>query len=777
MVLKIVVALMFVSSFSIINAQTPAIKIPTDTKPLSIKNWLVSEPFQSPDANLKTETDAKRIGYSTDFLKSIGGEKDATISAGTIVKTQEGKNVKFKIHEWETDYLNLIDLYGNLKNVCVYFYAELESETEQTVFIHFGTNDAGKLWVNRNLESYYSGDRAAHKSQNIAKVKLRAGKRNSILLKIDQGGGGYGAFVEIYGTTAHYNFIAANLPENFDIEISNHYPITGDTIHASIAKYENSGWSKLDFPVKWTLSNNTDTIQLNGSSNEISFVIPENYKGQSILHASKKINGKETTGAVKFMIREIEERIFKEEESVLNIGNRRELFVDHYLIYKLIDTKLVMHEPHDDGVVLRFNKPWEGPFSAYCTIIKEDSGYKAYYRGAPAAGPDGNENEVTCYAESDDGINWTKPDLGIYKIMGSKKNNVILANEAPFTHNFCPFLDSNPDASPDEKYKALGGIEKSGLFGFTSKDGIHWKKTGSTPLFTKGAFDSQNVAFWSESEQCYVLYFRTWTGAYYSGKRTVSRTTSKDFIHWTEPVRMDFGYTPIEHLYTNQTHPYFRAPHIYISIAARFMPGRQVITEEQAKNLNVNPKYFRDCSDVIFMTSRGGNRYDRTFMSAFIKPGIGLQNWVSRANYPALNVVQTGEKEMSLYVSHDNAQPTKHLRRYSLRLDGFASLRAEYTGGEMITKKVIFKGDKLIINFATSAAGYIKVEIQDTDGNAIKGFELKNSSEIIGNEIEKIVSWKNNPDLKQLNGKPVRLRFVLKDADLYSIKFDSLNDE
>jgi hypothetical protein len=207
------------------------------------------------------------------------------------------------------------------------------------------------------------------------------------------------------------------------------------------------------------------------------------------------------------------------------------------------------------------------------------------------------------------------------------------------------------------------------------------------------------------------------------------------------------------------------------------MPGRQVITEEQAKKLNVNPKYFRDCSDVIFMTSRGGNRYDRTFMSAFIKPGIGLQNWVSRANYPALNVVQTGEKEMSLYVSHDNAQPTKHLRRYSLRLDGFASLRAEYTGGEMITKKVIFKGDKLIINFATSAAGYIKVEIQDTDGNAIKGFELKNSSEIIGNEIEKIVSWKNNPDLKQLNGKPVRLRFVLKDADLYSIKFDSLNDE
>jgi hypothetical protein len=90
----------------------------------------------------------------------------------------------------------------------------------------------------------------------------------------------------------------------------------------------------------------------------------------------------------------------------------------------------------------------------------------------------------------------------------------------------------------------------------------------------------------------------------------------------------------------------------------------------------------------------------------------------------------------------------------------------------MITKKLTFKGDKLVINFATSAAGYIKVEIQDAAGKAIEGFEIENSAEIIGNEIEKVVSWKNNPNLKQLNGKPVRLRFVLKDADLYSIKFD-----
>ena len=105
------------------------------------------------------------------------------------------------------------------------------------------------------------------------------------------------------------------------------------------------------------------------------------------------------------------------------------------------------------------------------------------------------------------------------------------------------------------------------------------------------------------------------------------------------------------------------------------------LTQEQAESLKVNPKYFNDCSDAFLMSSRGGNAYERMFMEAFIRPGIGLDNWVSRPNYPALNVVQTGSEEMSLYVNQDYAQPTAHLRRYSMRLDGFTSIAAPYTGG------------------------------------------------------------------------------------------------
>lgn len=456
----------------------------------------------------------------------------------------------------------------------------------------------------------------------------------------------------------------------------------------------------------------------------------------------------------------------------IDIKSNRELFIDHFLIEKMEGTQLVMHQPIDEGAVLSFDKAWEGQFSGYCTVIKDQDNYKAYYRGLPKSGPDGSAAESTCYAESVDGINWAKPNLGIHKVNETKDNNVILADNSPFSHNFSPFLDVNPNAKMEERYKALAGTKKSGLVAFTSGDGVHWKKIKEEAVFTHGLFDSQNVSFWSESEQLYLCYFRTWTGDGYSGKRTVSRTTSPDFINWSEPEYMDFGGTPLEHLYTNQTHAYFRAPQIYVAIAARFMPNRQVLTESEAAELNVNPKYFKDCSDVVLMTSRGGNLYDRTFMESFIRPGLGLQNWVSRSNYPALNVVQTGESEMSIYVNQDYAQPTAHLHRYSMRLDGFSSIRSGYTGGTVTTKPFTFQGADLFINYATSAAGEIKIEVLDSNDNPISGYEMADCQVIIGNEINRKVKWSGDNELKSSEGQTIRLRIQMKDADLFSLKFE-----
>ena len=457
--------------------------------------------------------------------------------------------------------------------------------------------------------------------------------------------------------------------------------------------------------------------------------------------------------------------------AAIPLGTRLELLVDDFLIERFEGAALKLHEPTPAGVALRFDRPWEGAFCGYVTVLKDGDSFRMYYRGLPKAGRDGSDDEVTCYAESRDGIAWNKPNLGLFEVQGTRDNNVILAGQAPFSHNFSPFLDTRPGVPTEERYKALAGTSEKGLFGFVSADGVRWRKQRDTPLVTRGAVDSQNVAFWSEAEQLYALYLRTWTDGEFRGFRTVSRAVSKDFLSWSEPVAMTFGDAPLEHLYTSQTHPYFRAPHLYVALPMRFLPGRKVLTEAQARALGVDPGYASDCAEAVFMTSRGGTRFTRTFMEGFIRPGPDPGNWASRAGLTALGIVPTGPGEISIYKQAHYAQPTCHLLRYTLRTDGFASVNAPYRGGEFQTRPFTFGGRELALNFSTSAAGSVRVEIQDADGTPLPGYALADAPEMIGDDLERVASWKAGPDLGKLAGRVVRLRFVMKDADVYSIQF------
>ena len=324
------------------------------------------------------------------------------------------------------------------------------------------------------------------------------------------------------------------------------------------------------------------------------------------------------------------------DDGPIDLGTRRELFVDRFLIDRLDGgAALTLEPPRDEGVALRLDRPWEGAFCGYATVIRDGPAFRMYYRGLPSAGADGSGLEVTCVAESPDGITWTRPELGLFERDGTRGNNVVLADMPPFSHNFCPMIDGRPGVPAAERYKALAGTGRSGLHAFASGDGLRWRQLADGPVLTEGAFDSQNVPFWSEHEGRYLCYFRVFV----DGIRRIARAESDDFLRWSGPSLMGYGDRPIEHLYTNQTAPYFRAPHLYLGIAARFMPGRQVITPDEAAAIGVDPSYFGDCSDAVLITTRGGDTYDRTFMEGFLVPGIGPENWVSRTNYPARNVV------------------------------------------------------------------------------------------------------------------------------------------
>ena len=455
----------------------------------------------------------------------------------------------------------------------------------------------------------------------------------------------------------------------------------------------------------------------------------------------------------------------------VDIGDRRELFVDNLLIGNLDGTDLKMHTPQ------RLRRLPQRPFGHYATVLPDGDRLRLYYRGDKVPGAhwrngwgEYHEGEVTLYAESTDGgIHWTTPNLGIHDVPEMPNGNVVVdMSDDTFlvTHNFTPFIDTRPDVPRADRYKALGGgrypaadwagwktenerrdlrdkYGPGGLKAFVSEDGLTWRLLQKEPVIGEelGSFDSQNGAFWSQAEQRYVCYFRWFD----KGRRAIRRSTSEDFLNWTEPVNMQAN-APGEHLYTSCTHPYFRAVHIYIALPTRFQASKGAIT------------------DIVLMATRpGSDRYHRHFKEAFIRPGLGPRGWGNRANYITLNVVQTSPTEMSMFM-YGGAQ-------YVLRLDGFISVNAGYDEGEFVTKPLKFSGDLMEINYSTAGAGQIRVELQNADGKPITGYELDQCNPIQGDEIAGTVTWQDNPNVSQLAGQTVRLRFVMNEADLYSLRF------
>jgi hypothetical protein len=181
-------------------------------------------------------------------------------------------------------------------------------------------------------------------------------------------------------------------------------------------------------------------------------------------------------------------------------------------------------------------------------------------------------------------------------------------------------------------------------------------------------------------------------------------------------------------------------------------------------------------SDVVFMSSRDGVRW-RRFEEALIRPGLQERNWGHRANTPASGLFATGPEELSFYVEREYTFPSNRLERYTVRPDGFVSVRAGYPGGELVTKPIVFTGKTLVLNYSTSAMGSIRIEILDEAGHPLPGFLLEDSPVLYGDKIAQVVPWKHpqgrtdRSPFSRLAGKPVRFRFVMRDADLFSIQF------
>jgi hypothetical protein len=335
----------------------------------------------------------------------------------------------------------------------------------------------------------------------------------------------------------------------------------------------------------------------------------------------------------------------------------------------------------------------------------------------------------------------------LFEFNGSKANNIVW--NGPGTHNFTPFKDANPACPPESRYKALAGI-KGGLAALRSPDGIHWEFIKKEPVISKGAFDSQNLAFWDPHAELYREYHR----GFQKGVRDIMTGTSKDFLNWTAPVWLEYPGAATEHLYTNAIRCYDRAPHILIGFPTRYQP----------KNSQVEP---------VFMTSRDGVTFKR-WPEPVIPITAPAERDGNRSNYMTWSLVTLPGKpnEYSVYATEAYYRGSEsRLRRFSYRVDGFVSIHAAATGGELLTRPFKFDGSKLVINVAVGKQGFVRAELQDVAGKPIPSFTLQDCPPIRADAIDHVVAWKAGADLRALAGRGVRLRFELKDADLYSIRF------
>lgn len=433
----------------------------------------------------------------------------------------------------------------------------------------------------------------------------------------------------------------------------------------------------------------------------------------------------------------------------VRIESRLEPLVDDALFEQLAgDAALRLHKPTPAEVALVTDRPWEGNTCAYYTIFQDGDRYRMYYRGShwDEAKNRASHREVACYAESRDGVHWTRPELGLFEFEGSKQNNIVWDGYG--SHNFTPFRDPRPDCPPESLYKAVAGDAKGGLKAFQSPDGIHWKYIQEAPILTDGAFDSQNLAFWDPAAKLYRAFYRKGR----EGRRDILGVTSEDFLHWTSSDFLDYGDAPREHLYTNAVRCYPGAPHILIGFPTRYHPDR---------NSQVEP---------TFMTSRDGRHFHR-WTEALIPVTAPENRDGNRSNYMTWGVLDLPDDSQHVSVYATEAYytgPDSRVRRFVYRKDGFVSLHADHGG--LVTKPLAFAGDTLWVNFATGDGGSLRFGLEGADGAALAGFGLGDCEPLRGDSIRQAVRWSGG-SLGAHAGKPVRLRVELERGDLFSLQF------
>lgn len=506
-------------------------------------------------------------------------------------------------------------------------------------------------------------------------------------------------------------------------------------------------------------------------------------------------------------------RLFAADAAPVDVGDRRQLFIDNLFFGEVRGIGLRVHQPRKTGdVTIAPDRPWErGGLGPYSSVLWHKGRYHFWYHAmdsqlwhtSPGAG-------AICYATSDDGITWQKPDLGLVEYAGSKHNNIVVGHGAAGLQigqdGMMVFVD--PNAPPAERLRMVNrfreqGGDSTGVNIMSSSDGIHWKMTHQDVITSRRDgkihhLDSQNVMFWDESRQKYVAYLRRNLREPGSQGRSIARVESTklgDFpvvqdspvVFAPEPADPLHGGVSVVDFYNSAAIVYPWADRAYFQFPQAYYHYTRKL-REFAKDLPTNAGPM----ETHLAGSRDGITWERYDRRPFVS--LGMKGEFDRHSVRLLYgvVPDRSDREMYLYYrgsdwlhGWDRDERNRELltarglganqnitviSRLVLRRDGFVSATAGYETGEFTTPPLQFTGRRLRLNLNTSATGIARVACLDAEGKSIPGFSLEDCDLIhTANEINRMVTWRGSPDLPAAD--VVRVRIEMRNTDLYAFQF------
>lgn len=465
----------------------------------------------------------------------------------------------------------------------------------------------------------------------------------------------------------------------------------------------------------------------------------------------------------------------------------RHLFLDPAFLEKTSGVELRVNRAERRELVIRPDRPWEKRMiSLFSTVLDEGEKLRMWYICR-----DADNVPNVAYAESTDGVQWTKPDLGIVDYHGSKQNNLV----------GIPFLEGNvyrdPRGAPGQEYIYVTNAGKEGVVRHYSADGLRWKRDAEPLLRFRP--DTQNVTFWDERLGRYVLYLRAWDIAEdWNGRlRKVARLELDDLTRPADIVASGKGANPTRANYLPRLTD--EAPTVLAADASD--PPNTDVYNISALPYPLDPRWYvgfpswllreKNISDgrleVQFVGSRDGitwHRYDRAPYAplgplggeagnmTFLGPGVvhrGDELW----QYGAAFRTRHGDVNARI------EEPDGFIYRYVQRVDGFVSADFLTTDpnspdARCLIQPVKVDGSRLLVNVDSGALGTLRVALVDAaTGEPIAGYTFDDSKPLRTNSVRAVAGWKGGADLTPLLGRQIRLAFEGNRTKLFSFYFET----